>query len=75
MTLVMSRIFFSSQCRLHTAGESLNVDGRVFVWDGAGGKVEEQVTVTIPIQGEIITSKSAGNRAPSKIQIDDIALK
>ena len=66
---------FSSQCRLHTAGESLTVDGRVFVWDGAAGKVEEQVTVTIPIQGEIITSKSAGNRAPSKIQIDDIALK
>ena len=66
---------FSSQCRLHTAGESLSVDGRVFVWDGAAGKVEEQVTVTIPVQGEIITSKSAGNRAPSKIQIDDIALK
>ena len=66
---------FSSQCRLHTAGESLAVDGRVFVWDGAAGKVEEQVTVTIPVQGEIITSQSAGNRAPSKIQIDDIALK
>ena len=71
----MDHNILSSQCRLHTAGESLSVDGRVFVWDGAAGKVEEQVTVTIPVQGEIITSKSAGNRAPSKIQIDDIALK
>ena len=73
--ILYSHYIFSSQCRLHTAGESLTVDGRVFVWDGAAGKVEEQVTVTIPVQGEIITSKSAGNRAPSKIQIDDIALK
>ena len=51
------------------------MDGRVFVWDRALGKVEEQVTVTIPVQGEILTSKSAQNRAPSKIQIDDITLK
>ena len=49
-----------SQCRLDS--ESLSVDGRMFVWDRSTGKVEEQVTVTIPVQGDIITSATSHAR-------------
>ena len=38
------------------------VDGRVFVWDKMSGKVEEQVTAIIPVQGEIVTSAAAATR-------------
>ena len=48
-----------SQASLATHGGTLTVDQRVFVWDRQAAKVEEQVTVTIPIQGDIVTSATS----------------
>ena len=42
--------------------EKLTVDARVFVWDRLAGKVEEQRTVTIPIQGDVLSSINGNNR-------------
>ena len=40
------------------------------------GQVEEQVIVTIPVQGDIVTTEAAAKtKAPAKIQLDDIAIK
>ena len=44
----------ASQCILHT--DKLVVDGRMFVWDRKSQKVEEQIIVTIPANGDVITS-------------------
>ena len=55
-----------SQASLATSGGSLTVDQRVFVWDRQAGKVEEQVTVTIPIQGDIVTSATSHVRWDNK---------
>ena len=49
-----------TQCRL--TSDALYVDGRMFVWDSVSGQVEELVTVTIPVQGEVITSAAGHNR-------------
>ena len=53
MLRVMDR-YPNSKVRL--ARERLTVDSRVFVWDRLSGKVEEQRVVTIPIQGDIVSS-------------------
>ena len=53
MLRVMDR-YPTSKVRL--ARERLTVDSRVFVWDRLSGKVEEQRVVTIPIQGDIVSS-------------------
>ena len=53
MLRVMDR-YPNSKVRL--ARERLTVDSRVFVWDRLSGKVDEQRVVTIPIQGDILTS-------------------
>ena len=55
-----------SQASLATSGGTLTVDQRVFVWDRQAGKVEEQVTVTIPIQGDILTSATSHVRWDNK---------
>ena len=59
MFRVMDR-YPHSQYKL--SSDSLLVDGRVFVWDKMSGKVEEQVTAIIPVQGEIVTSAAATTR-------------
>ena len=65
--------YAGSQCILST--EKLLVDGRMFVWDRKSQKVEEQVIVTIPANGDVITSINAQMKTPSRIQLDDIDIK
>ena len=47
----------ASQCIMHK--DKPIVDGRMFVWDNKSQKVEEQVIVTIPANGDVITSINA----------------
>ena len=74
--MFMARVkerYTGSHCILST--EKLMVDGRMFVWDRKSQKVEEQVIVTIPANGDVITSINAHLRTPLRIQLDDINSK
>ena len=56
--MIMSCIRYpDSHCSLNS--DSLSVDGRMFVWDQQRAQVEEQVLVTIPIQGDVVTTEAA----------------
>ena len=58
----------SSQCILQT--DRLVVDGRMFIWDQRSQSVEEQVVVTIPVHGDVITSINAQMRYSPCIHFD-----